>query len=263
MKKWILILSSCLWVHNLIAQEIKIIDYSTAIYNKKALVILNGFGDSKKNRKVQSNFFKDKGYDLFIPEYHENSSLDSTISNFSSFYELNNLDHYKEVNFLCYIVGGFVLNKHIIKYGHGKISTIIYDRSPIQERAPLTTVKKIPLIVKILYGKLIFEFSKEEIVSLNNSYNIKIGVIIENKATRVMRIFKKTANSFGEYNYDAREIEKNYSDFMHTKLDHDQMYNRFDIIGDEIFYFLNNGIFTKEARREKYNWNPFKKIKNL
>ena len=52
MKKWILILSSFLWAHNLIAQEIKIIDHSTAIYNKKALVILNGFGDSKKNRKL-------------------------------------------------------------------------------------------------------------------------------------------------------------------------------------------------------------------
>ena len=50
---------------------------------------------------------------------------------------------------------------------------------------------------------------------------------------------------------------------MHTKLAHDQIYNRFDIIGDEIFYFLNNGVFTKKARREKYNSDPFKKIKNL
>ena len=49
----------------------------------------------------------------------------------------------------------------------------------------------------------------------------------------------------------------------HTQVDHDQKYTRFDIIGEEIFYFLNNGVFTKEARREKYNWDPFKKIKNL
>ena len=39
------------------------------------------------------------------------------------------------------------------------------------------------------------------------------------------------------------------------------MYTRFDIIGDEIFYFLQNSKFPVNSRREKYHWNPFEKIK--
>ena len=60
----------CLFLFvNVFAKEIIVIDTSKAISEKKALVILNGFGDSKKNRKVQKKFFQNKGYDLFIPKY--------------------------------------------------------------------------------------------------------------------------------------------------------------------------------------------------
>ena len=39
------------------------------------------------------------------------------------------------------------------------------------------------------------------------------------------------------------------------------MYRRFDVIGEEIFHFLINGRFSEEARRVKYHWDPFKKLK--
>ena len=226
MNKTLNVLLLCVFFSNLYSQEIQIIDSSKDITEKEALVILNGFGDSKKNRKSQELFFKNKGYDLFIPEYVQRKSIGLTLSSFSSFYKRSNLDQYKEVKFLCYIIGGYVLNDYIEKHGKGKITTIIYDRSPIQERAPKTVVKKIPCVVKILYGNVIFDFSKEEIQPLNNAEELKIGVIIENKATKLMRIFKKTSNSFGEYNYRQIDIEINHDDFIHTILNHDQKYNR-------------------------------------
>ena len=43
--------------------------------------------------------------------------------------------------------------------------------------------------------------------------------------------------------------------------DHDQMYERFDVIGEEIFYFLENHSFSNNAVREQYNWNPFTNYK--
>lgn len=244
------------------AQEIIIIDTAEETSEKQALIILNGFGDSKKNRMIQQEFFKSQGYDLFIPEYVKRKSIDLTISSFSYFYNKYKLDDYKEVKFLCYIIGGYVLNKHIEENGRGKITTIIYDRSPIQERAPKVVAKRIPLVVKILYGKVIFDFSRIQINSLNNANSLRIGVIVENKATKLMRLFKKTSDRYGEYNYNANEIERNLDDFMHTYLDHDLMYKRFDIIGEEIIHFLNNGQFTKNAKRMPYNWNPFLKLKH-
>ncbi len=261
MKKLIYTLIFCLLFNSIDAQEIIIIDTSENVFDKQALVILNGFGDSKKNRKIQQEFFQKKGYDLFIPEYVEKNSIDLTVSTFSSFYDKNNLDEYKEVKFLCYIIGGHVLNQYIEKNGKGKITTIIYDRSPTQERAPKVATERLPFISQILYGKVLADFSETNINPLSNANGLTIGVIIENKATRLMRFFKKTSDSYGNYNYNAEEIEMNLDDFLHTYLDHDLMYKRFDVIGQEIFYFLEKGKFTENAKRVKYNWDPFKKLK--
>ena len=261
MNKLIYTLIFCLLFNSIYAQEVIIIDTSENISDKQALVILNGFGDSKKNRKIQQEFFQEKGYDLFIPEYVEKNSIDLTVSTFSSFYDKNNLDEYKEVKFLCYIIGGHVLNQYIERNGKGKITTIIYDRSPTQERAPRVATEKLPFISRILYGKALSDFSKQKLIPLSDPNGLAVGVIIENKATKFMRFFKKTSDRYGDYNYNAIEIERNLDDFMHTYLDHDLMYKRFDVIGQEIIHFLGKGIFSDNAKREKYNWDPFKKLK--
>ena len=261
MKKLVCVLLSFL-IYNLAnAQEVIFTEKLKTISEKKALVVLNGFGASKKRIQIQKEFFQNIGYDLFIPKYVNKNSLDLTIKSFSSFYYENSLDQYHEVKFLCYIIGGYVLNQHIEKNGKGNITSIIYDRSPTQERAPKVATEKFPFISKILYGKILAEFSNESITSLSNSSGLKIGVIIENKATRLMRFFKKESDNYGKYNYNAIEIEKNLDDCIHTYLDHDLMYERFDVIGAEILCFLTKGKFSKNARREKYNWDPFKKIK--
>jgi hypothetical protein len=39
------------------------------------------------------------------------------------------------------------------------------------------------------------------------------------------------------------------------------MYRRFDVIGAEILYFYREGIFTKKAKRKKYDWDPFNKVR--
>ncbi len=261
MKKLIYTLIFCLLFNSIYAQEVIIIDTSKNVSNQQALVILNGFGDSKKNRKIQKEFFKGRGYDLFIPEYIERESIELSASAFSYFYEKNNLDEYKELKFLCYIIGGFVLNQHIEKNGKGKITTIIYDRSPTQERAPRVATEKLPFISRILYGKALSDFSKQKLIPLSDPNGLAVGVIIENKATKLMRFFKKTSDRYGDYNYNAIEIERNLDDFMHTYLDHDLMYKRFDVIGQEIIHFLEKVRFSDNAKREKYNWNPFKKLK--
>ena len=243
------------------SQDISIIDSKVSSAQKNALIILNGFGDSKKNRNIQKEFFQNRGYDLFIPVYVDRKSIDSSIVNFSSFYYSNDLDSYREVHIISYIVGGLILNTHIEKYGKGKINTIIYDRSPTQERAAKVATKRLPVISRILYGKVLKDFSTRKLTPLTNSLNLDIGVIIENKATRLMRNLRRTARKYGDYNYNALEIEPNADDFIHTYLDHDQMYDRFDVIGEEIIYFLKNKKFSINAKREKYDWDPFKKLK--
>ena len=118
--------------------------------------------------------------------------------------------------------------------------------------------KKLPIISRIMYGKVLSDFSKEKLVSLTtNDKDLDIGLIIENKATRLMRFFEKSAAKYGEYNFNATQIESNYDDFMHTILDHDMMYTRFDIIGGEIFIFCITANFLLIQDERKISLEPF------
>ena len=72
---------------------------------------------------------------------------------------------------------------------------------------------------------------------------------------------KKSSYEYGEYSFEVQKIEKNYDDYFHTWLDHDLMYRRFDVIGKEILFFFENGMFTENAKRTKYDFDPFKKIR--
>lgn len=252
---------SLILILNLSAKDYCFIDNSIDKSEKIALVILNGIGDSKKKRKVQIEFFSNKGMDVYIPDYKERKSLEKSFSTFSVFYNNHELNNYKEVNFLCYIIGGYVLNRYIELHGAKNIRRIIYDRSPTQERAAKIGVDRLPFLSKIRYGQMLFDFSEIVLKPLSNDTNLEIGVIIENQATRLMRSFEKFSYKYGPYSFNINDIERNYDDFFHTWLDHNLMYTRFDVIGAEILYFYKEGHFTDNARRKKYDWDPFKKVR--
>jgi len=50
-------------------------------------------------------------------------------------------------------------------------------------------------------------------------------------------------------------------DLIDTRLNHDELYTRFDVIGEDLLYFMKNGMFPKSARRDPYDWDVFEKFK--
>ena len=62
-----------------VSREIICKDNTKLSKEKEAIVILPGFGDSKKGRDKQEKFFKEKGYDLFIPEYMDKFMVDNYV----------------------------------------------------------------------------------------------------------------------------------------------------------------------------------------
>ena len=93
-----------------------------------------------------------------------------------------------------------------------------------------------------MIGKVIKQFSEAENIPLKSTPGVNVGLIIENKATPLMRFFKKTSNGYGPYNFNPSLIDPNLDDYFHTRLNHDEMYYRFDLIGPEIEYFLDKKI---------------------
>ena len=226
---------------------------------KEAIVIMPGFLSILYGNRDQEKYFigKDTMYDVFIPKYIGRKSVDQSLDNFEKFISKNKLNEYKKIHVFGYIIGGWVLNQYIQSHPDNNIASIIYDRSPLQERAPYVVIHDKVLVTKIMAGKIIWDFNKIPYPAIENSEKIKIGIIIESKATKLIRTHKERAMELGELKWDVASLKQPYDDYMYTWLNHDDMYSRFDVIGEDIFYFIHNGHFSSTVRRQPYDWDPF------
>ncbi|MFN0214684.1 MAG: hypothetical protein ACKVT2_10550 [Saprospiraceae bacterium] len=224
---------------------------------KEALLILPGFGDNRKRRKAQKKFFANCGYDLYIPNYKNRKSIAATVQNLFDFYHDHDLVQYKKVHVFSYILGSWVLNTYINQYGKENIASIIFDRSPLQERAPRVIRDRIPTIGKIMKGKVLIELSRMTYPPIPMQ-GIKIGIVVESKATKLIKMFRKTTLGYGPIDWKNLNFNQPYDDLLYTPLNHDQLYTRFEVIGEDLLHFFKAGTFTANARRIPYDWDVFK-----
>lgn len=223
---------------------------------KEAILILPGFGSKLHGSKHQKKYFRDKGYDLFIPKYISRKSIEASVKNVDEFIAKHHLGEYRKVHIFSYIVGSWTVNSWIKDHPKNNIATIVYDRSPLQERAPYALITDSPKIAKLLAGQIMFEFSRTPYAGIPKG-KIRTAILVESKATKLIRRHKKTTLSMGEVRWDMAQFGQEHDDFLYTWLDHDDMYERFDVVGPEIFNFIKNGRFSEQARRTPYDSDPF------
>lgn len=223
---------------------------------KSAILVLNGLGDSRKGRRHQKKFFGQQSHDIYIPDYISKKSLALCQQNAINFFEVHELDQYAELHIISYILGAWSINEYIAEKGEMNIKTIIYDRSPIQERAPVVVDDKIPFLGRLVAGKMLKDFRAAPYPPIAKG-KIRVGLIVESKATSLMRKFEKYTLSLGPINWGNPELNQEFDDLIYTHLDHDEMYISFDEIGDEMMYFVEHGVFPNEARRKPFDWDPF------
>ena len=227
---------------------------------KEALIILPGAGDSNRGRRKQADFFGKAGYDLYIPDYFDRKSLPGTPEKLREFYEEMGLAEYRKVHVFSYIIGSWVINEYINRYGAGNIASIVYDRSPLQERAPMLMAEKLRLVAKIAVGNILLDLSKTPYPPIDKG-DLKIGIVVESKATFLIKMFRKHAMSYGEIDWHKLDFGQEHDDLIFTWLDHRKMYLRFDVVGDEVLAFIRNGSFPEDSRREPYEWDVFEKYR--
>lgn len=241
----------------LTGQEVIVFDTTSSKEIREAILILPGMADSKKNREIQKELFQHRGYDLFIPEYRDDKTLDQCVANLEEFYNSNSLDNYDRIHVMAYIIGSWTVNQYINKFGNRNIYSIIYDRSPIQERAPCIVSNNLLFILWLKGIRFIIKDLAETSYPPIENNDINIGIIIESKATKLMRIYKNKTLEMGEIHWEVEALNQDYDDYFYTPLDHDQMYSRFDLIEDEIFHFIKNSSFSTNVKREPFSWDPF------
>lgn len=251
----------CLFAKPVLGKDIVVISNKQQPRSEKeALLILPGFGSKIHGSKHQRRYFSHKGYDLFIPDYISRKSVTASVKNVDDFWQKQHLAEYKKVHVFGYIVGSWAINLWIQAHPEHNIATIIYDRSPLQERAPAVLLRDRPVLIKILAGPIMKAFSQTPYPTLAKG-DIRVGILIESKATKLIRRHKKTTLSMGPVTWDLDQFRQESDDAIYTWLNHDQMYLRFDIIGSELFYFIEHGRFSESAKRQPYTEDPFTPFK--
>ncbi len=231
---------------------------SVPIDEREAILILPGVGDSQKGRKRQKEAFSNIGYDLYIPDYLSRMTVQDCVNNLSAFIEKHNLKSYKKVHVIAYIMGAWVINSYLNINTLPNLASIVYDRSPLQERAPQLVVDKIPMIGNIMFGTLIEDLVTIPYQPISND-NVKIGLVVESTATNLVKFFKKKTLSYGDL--DWKHFNQPHNDIMFTYLNHKQMYYRIGEISKDILYFFEYGVFPKDVPRVYFGGNPFKRHK--
>ncbi|MCI4669808.1 MAG: hypothetical protein MRZ79_16860 [Bacteroidia bacterium] len=107
--------------------------------NSKAILIWPGLGDKKSSRKKQEAFFYQKGYDVFIPDFQSRKAWYETLAKFNDFMVREQLGNYDSILVFSYILGSLLINDYIKNHPQTHIKSILNDRSPIHELAPLCT----------------------------------------------------------------------------------------------------------------------------
>lgn len=227
---------------------------------KEAILILPGFGSKVHGTKEIAEAFFNKGTDVFIPDYISRKSIDGCVLNLNEFIQKHKLHEYKKLHVFSYIVGSWTLNEWIKQNPDNNIRSIVYDRSPWQERAPFALVEDIPFLIRIISGPIMKEFSETKYPVIKDT-SINIGILIESKATKLVYKHKKAAEKPGPVYWEVDSLHQPNNDFMYIYMNHDELYTIIENMADEISGFFTHGNFSKSARREKYEEDPFTEFK--
>lgn len=252
---WIVPLHQVLFAQGRIFIELSSISKA----EREAILILPGFGSKVFGTKKIAKFFKNKGYDVYIPKYISRKSVEQSVENVHQFVLKYGLKTYKKLHVFSYIFGSWTINLWIKEHGKCNISTIVFDRSPLQERAPEALIKDSPLLAKVLFGDVMEDFCNTAYSPINDT-SISKGIFIETYATRLIHKHRKTALKNGPVSFDVKSLNQSFSDFCYIPLNHDEMYQQLDIFGNEVIRFINVGSFSPNIKQKSFLENPFSKF---
>lgn len=212
---------------------------------KEALIILIGLGSKTHDIQDIADFYSNKGYDLFIPDYISRKSIAKCESNLNQFIEKQSISNYEKVHVFSYIIGNWTLNQWLTTHSLTNLKTIVYDRSPLQERAPYALNEDVPFLARLVIGKILREFVTAPYPPIVNSA-IRKGILIETKPTELIIKRKKTAAKLGKIDWSVESLKQHYDDFTYVPLNHDEFYTTFDCVSEHVFSFIEKGVFSSK-----------------
>jgi hypothetical protein len=216
-----------------------------------ALLVLTGFGYGRAGKKAMRSLAPSiaaAGIDLYVPAYVTRSGLAASRAELERFIRERGLDRYDRLHAFAFIAGAWTLNPLLDRVELPNLTSVVYDRSPFQERAPKIAAAKLRVPAWLLYGSILFEVAKTPYPPLNAAH-VRVGLIVESTPTPFIRRFKKAARAYGPFQFECDALGQRHDDCAYVPLNHDEMYTRFAHVWPELLSFIRTGRFTDTANR--------------
>lgn len=219
--------------------------------------MLRGFGYSGAGERALRSLeptINAQGMDLHVPAYISRSGLDDSRKKLQRFIQ-ERIARYERVHVFAFIAGGWTLNPLVAAGGLPRLATVIYDRSPLQERAPRIADEELHFLTWVRYGSPVFDLARTPYPPL--TANVKVGLLVETSPTSFIRDHEKTARSYGPFRFDCDAFGQRHDDCVYTPLNHDELYVRFAEVWPEVLSLIRTGRFTTAASRAPPQGDPF------
>jgi hypothetical protein len=216
-----------------------------------ALLILPGFGYGRDQaagfRSTAAQAGAD-GIDLYVAKYVSRFGLEVSRNDLQAFIQAQHLDRYQRVHVFAFIAGAWTLNPAAAGGMLPNLASVVYDRSPYQERAPRIAVDVLPLPAWLRYGSTIFDVAKTPYPPFTVT-TVRIGLLVETRPTAFIRHHAKDALAAGPLDARCEAFQQKYDDCAYVAMSHDELYSRFADLWPDVEAFVRGGRFTEQASR--------------
>ena len=216
----------------------------------EALLVLPGFGYGPGGERALKSLAPSaaaEGMDLYVPTYISRRGLTRSRANLQHFIRDQGLNRYRRVHVFAFIAGGWTFNP-LAELGALPLATIIYDRSPFQERAPRIAADRLGLLTWLRYGPTVADVANTPYTPLTLQ-DTRVALMVETKPAPFIRRFSSTARRYGPYRFECDAFAQRYDDCLYLSMDHGEVYVRFAEIWPELLAFIRTGRFTSGANR--------------
>jgi hypothetical protein len=226
------------------------------IESKEAVLLFSGvFGTKYKMERMKQYFIKEYNYDVYWINFLTPKSWDDCMMNLKKGISEINLEQYEKVHIFCHIFGGRILLEYFQSNKIEKLSSIVFDRGPVEEELAVAARNKSgDWALKITEGQSLVTFSyKDHFHIPANLQSVKIGIIIETKYIPLCYFYRNEIKKDNP-SFNISKISEKYDDYFYIPLNHRQMYTKLNKIIPEVNRFFKYGHFSDNVMRDEKNF---------
>src|SRR5262245_55355117 len=183
-------------------------------HNPDALLVLPGFGYGSAGAGTFKSLrpaLAGEGVDLYVADYLTRGGLASSREKLAQFIRVNRLDRYERLHVFAFLAGGWTVNPLLEREMPGNLTSVVYDRSPFQERAPAIAVDTLRVLAWLRFGSTIFDVARTPYPPLM-APNVKVGLLVESRPTSFIKNRAKAARAFGPFAFGCDDLHQPYDD---------------------------------------------------